>query len=699
MKRERVLVIVLIVTAVLTLMTASLVTAAALADDEPVVAGQPQQKEAPPTEALSGGQLIVMTKTVGLGAECASTKTIVVSPGTAVTYCYRVANTGNVTLTVHDLTDSELGTVLADFSFTLAPGGSAALTQTAVINTSTVNTATWTAANPGPTDTVAYVDGATVIANYPNTCRTPNLSIPDNNVTGTLTTMNLNGLGTLTDLDVYLEVEHTWVGDLRFTLEHVDTGTAVELINRPGNPATTFGCSSDNMRAIVDDEAASAVETSCGTSNLALAGRYVGGDPADNGLLTAFDGEDLAGEWELRVSDNAAGDSGTLQSWCLLPTLAAPDISVVPSALTATQPPNVQTQQMLSIRNSGDMTLTWMVHESYEVPVAQRPILSLLPPLTGEAGTFHKAAAAADEVWAASESRLPQPVYFGPVAAPPTQVLYDNGPLVTMPGAGAGGADASVVQNSLGLSSFGYAHQIQGGNTVADDFTVTDANGWYVAGVEFFAYQTGSTLSSTMTAVNYRIWDGPPDDPGSSILINPGMDNSLVDTAWSGIYRVDESIITATTRPVMQNTASGGFVLPPGTYWLEWQSDGSQSLSGPWVPLVTISGVVTTGNALQYFNDTWVPVTSGGHPQGLPFVLSGYPLADIPWATVDPVSGTLPSGVTEVMVTFDSTGLMPGVYTGTLLVAGNDPDEPVVSVPLTLTVELHQLYLPFVTKP
>ncbi len=60
---------------------------------------------------------------------------------------------------------------------------------------------------------------------------------------------------------------------------------------------------------------------------------------------------------------------------------------------------------------------------------------------------------------------------------------------------------------------------------------------------------------------------------------------------------------------------------------------------------------------------------------------------DIPWASVDPTSGTtLPGNSDQVDVTFDSTGLTNGSYTGNLCVNSNDPDEGLVVVPLTLNV-------------
>jgi hypothetical protein len=62
--------------------------------------------------------------------------------------------------------------------------------------------------------------------------------------------------------------------------------------------------------------------------------------------------------------------------------------------------------------------------------------------------------------------------------------------------------------------------------------------------------------------------------------------------------------------------------------------------------------------------------------------------SDISWASVSPISGTTTGGnASDVTVTFDSTGLVTGVYTGTLCIESNDATNPVVSVPLTLTVE------------
>ncbi len=94
---------------------------------------------------------ISLTKTVGLDpGVCASTDTINANSGMPVYYCYEVANTGLFTLPLHDLVDTELGSILSGFAYDLAPGASvdtvaAGLTLSATVDHTTVNTATWTA--------------------------------------------------------------------------------------------------------------------------------------------------------------------------------------------------------------------------------------------------------------------------------------------------------------------------------------------------------------------------------------------------------------------------------------------------------------------------------------------------------------------------------------------------------------------------
>lgn len=206
-------------------------------------------------------------------------------------------------------------------------------------------------------------------------------------------------------------------------------------------------------------------------------------------------------------------------------------------------------------------------------------------------------------------------------------VLFDNGPLLTHPAGGCAGDDLSAAQNTtLGLTSRGFNHSVSGAFRVADDFVVT-APGWELETITFYAYQGGSTTTSPITAVNFQIWDGLPDDPASTVVCGDTTRNSMLSTTWTGMYRALLSEATTDcTRPVMAQVADAlGCVLAPGTYWLDWQTDGDVVLSGPWAPPVSILDVVATGNALQQVTGVWQAVVDSGLsvPLDLPFVLDG----------------------------------------------------------------------------
>jgi subtilisin-like proprotein convertase family protein len=168
-------------------------------------------------------------------------------------------------------------------------------------------------ATAGGTARGAGTTCATVICPASTDCSAPALAIPDNNSAGIDDTITVADSATIADLNVYLRADHTFVGDLIFTLEHVDTGTTVVIYDRPGAPPGTFGCGQDDLEIILDDEALSPIEGVCNPAAPAQFGSFMPNNP-----LAAFDGEDKSGMWTLNVSDNAGADTGTLIEWCLI---------------------------------------------------------------------------------------------------------------------------------------------------------------------------------------------------------------------------------------------------------------------------------------------------------------------------------------------------------------------------------------------
>mgnify|MGYP003571894847 CR=1 FL=1 len=133
----------------------------------------------------------------------------------------------------------------------------------------------------------------------------PGAGIPDNNPAGITDVINIGNSFSVTDVTVDLNVTHTWQGDIIATLSH--GATTVTLMDRPGVPASTFGCSDDDFAVSFVDGGPGDAENDC----------PVGGSTNPLSPLSAFAGADSAGAWTLSISDNAGGDTGTLDSWSI----------------------------------------------------------------------------------------------------------------------------------------------------------------------------------------------------------------------------------------------------------------------------------------------------------------------------------------------------------------------------------------------
>jgi subtilisin-like proprotein convertase family protein len=111
----------------------------------------------------------------------------------------------------------------------------------------------------------------------------PGLIIPDNSTAGIERTVSVAEAGQLSELEVDLDLTHTWVGDLTVELRS-PAGTRVLLHNRLGGAA-------DNIIRTYSS--------------------------ADTAALQPLRGEDMTGDWRLRVSDHASADQGKLNRWSL----------------------------------------------------------------------------------------------------------------------------------------------------------------------------------------------------------------------------------------------------------------------------------------------------------------------------------------------------------------------------------------------
>ena len=150
-------------------------------------------------------------------------------------------------------------------------------------------------------------------------CFTTSTAITDNTPAGVDMTLSVANTGPLASTLFSAMSDHTYPGDLIFTLTH--NGTSVILMDRAGFPATNFGCGQDGVDVLFDDTSGTPVEGVCEATSPGITGTL-----APEQALSAFATIELSGDWVLNVSDNEGLDTGNITQFCLIPTVASADL-------------------------------------------------------------------------------------------------------------------------------------------------------------------------------------------------------------------------------------------------------------------------------------------------------------------------------------------------------------------------------------
>ena len=115
----------------------------------------------------------------------------------------------------------------------------------------------------------------------------------------------ISSMGTISDINVQINLTHTWMADVVATLIHPD-GTRIILANQVGSNGDNFN------NTIFDQQAAASI-----TTGLAP---FVGSF-RPSGDLSLLNGKSLNGTWKLELQDVfTAADNGTLNSWSITAT-------------------------------------------------------------------------------------------------------------------------------------------------------------------------------------------------------------------------------------------------------------------------------------------------------------------------------------------------------------------------------------------
>jgi subtilisin-like proprotein convertase family protein len=136
------------------------------------------------------------------------------------------------------------------------------------------------------------------------TSQSPALDIVDNTTVSTAMTVADDFV--ITDLDVDIDIAHTWTGDMQITLES-PAGTQVLIFD-----GSADGCSGDDLMVRFDDESVNALDCQAGTADAFPEADYI-----PSNALAAFAGESTLGDWTLSIEDTAGGDPGILNTWAL----------------------------------------------------------------------------------------------------------------------------------------------------------------------------------------------------------------------------------------------------------------------------------------------------------------------------------------------------------------------------------------------
>jgi subtilisin-like proprotein convertase family protein len=132
---------------------------------------------------------------------------------------------------------------------------------------------------------------------------------PANTIESTIDIANLGG-ATVADIEVTVDVTHTWTGDLIISLISPG-GTEVVLIDREG------GLGDDLRSTIFRADAANSITQ----GEAPFRGTF-----SPQGDFADFEGDQAEGTWTLRVDDRASQDGGSLNRWVLgLTTSETPD--------------------------------------------------------------------------------------------------------------------------------------------------------------------------------------------------------------------------------------------------------------------------------------------------------------------------------------------------------------------------------------
>jgi len=211
--------------------------------------------------------------------------------------------------------------------------------------------------------------------------------------------------------------------------------------------------------------------------------------------------------------------------------------------------------------------------------------------------------------------------------------IYNNGPVVTDIGAGAGGADISRLNADPLSGTFGLAAgrnaSSPGPYYMADDFTNPLSTKVKLTRVTVYAY-TNNATATTLNGAFIKVLDAAPDGANNlmygDFVTSRGQNMGFWVNGDTGheVYRVSNMDNASNTQKKIQKAdiiLGTGVELGPGqTVWLVWTFAASGTTS-IFVPMVSHDYANGRGNAFQRKrasdgSDNWAPALATATDEG-----------------------------------------------------------------------------------
>ncbi len=400
--------------------------------------------------------------------------------------------------------------------------------------------------------------------------------------------------------------------------------------------------------------------------------------------------------------------------------VGAPDINVVPPSLSGTVDAGATTSAILDIQNLGNRDLNWLANEAppaeFHFPYGPRYAPSTLHAGEADISALHPSMAMLRAHGRGKTVRK--------------ETAQAHSPLATTPSFGCNVISSSSCEYvSLDADAPSALTDIASENelALAAAFVGNDFSKEYVVGYPSGDLETIDTTTGARTTVG-------PTGQGSEVrgLAFDAMTGATFGTAIDGngsdtdLFTVDTATGAMTLVGPITGLGSPAFVMGIAVDPTTGLMYGIEVVSSALVAIDKNTGAAATIGALGY---------STAFSQGLDFDAATHVLylasidyatfaqnmytveasivapignnivqlgafgiaipagpcsqpADQPWLSIAPSTGTTPGGAgTPTTVTIDATGANPGdTLAGTVCVRSNDPDEPVVEVPVSFGV-------------